>query len=92
MLEDIFDKIIVELNDIEKIKIYNNAVHKKFITVRMARGNIYMYDCGETYATVFMLSSQNELIEKMKECISDSTQTIIIKYKDGRIQSRFKVQ
>jgi len=28
----------------------------------------------------------------MKECISDSTQTIIIKYKYWRIQTRFKVQ
>lgn len=82
-MEQTLEKILSHLKDIVKIKIHNNTSNKKNITLRMVRGNIYVYDCGETYATVYMLSSQNELIEKIKDSISNCTTEVFIKYTDN---------
>jgi|Laugresbdmm110dd_1035094.scaffolds.fasta_scaffold01490_4 hypothetical protein len=82
-MEQTIEKILSHLKDIVKIKIHNNTSNKKNITLRMVRGNIYAYDCGETYATVYMLSSQNELIEKIQDSISDCTIEVIVKYTDN---------
>ena len=83
-MESILEKIITNLKDIVKIKLYNNTTDKKYITWRIVRENIYMYDCGENYATVFRINTYTELIEKIQENLTNNTLEVVIKYFDDR--------
>jgi GTP1/Obg family GTP-binding protein len=61
---------------------FNDRPKLQYLTWRMARNCIYMYDCGENYATVYNLGSQKELFDKIKNSFNNNTKEIKIKYKD----------
>ncbi len=81
-MEPIINKIQNNINNIIKIKMFNDKPHVRYITWRISGNNMYMYDCGENYATVYTIHTMEELLDKIKNSFSSFTKEVKIKYKD----------
>ena len=82
-MEQVLEKIQKNYNHIVKIKMFNDRPKLQYLTWRISGMSLYMYDCGENYATVYNLETQKELFDKIQHSFNNHTKEIKIKYKDG---------
>lgn len=84
-MDVLMKKIKDHLSEIARVKvaIHQTDHNKKFITWKMSRNNIYMYDCGENYATVYTLHSKEELLREIGRHVNSLTKEISIRYTNG---------
>ena len=70
------------IKEIVKIKLYCDTPFPRWLTWRLVRNSIYMYDCGESYANVRMLTDIDELFKELCNCVTENTVSATIKYSD----------
>lgn len=78
----LLDTVRKNLKNIVKIKVTHNKPSSRTITWRLVHEKIYMYDCGDNYATVGMLHDTDELFKEIRKNATDNTESITINYVD----------
>lgn len=79
------------IKEIVKVKMFCDTPSPRWITWRLIRGNIYMYDCGENYASVRSLPDMDELFKELRNHATSSISYATIKYNnDSKDTYHFK--
>jgi len=79
----LLDTVRKNLKNIVKIKVTHNKPFNRTITWRLVHEKIYMYDCGDNYATVGMLHDTYELFKEIRRNTTDNIASITIDYADS---------
>lgn len=83
IMENLLHLVQLHLKDIVKIKAYSRT-GSHYLTWRITKLHIYLYDCGENYASVTTLHSPHELYETLRKNIGENTREVVVKYSDNR--------
>jgi hypothetical protein len=70
------------IKNVVKVKLFYNTTSPRWLTWRFIRDTIYMYDCGENYASVRSLADMDEFFKELRFYTTNSITSATIKYED----------